>query len=178
MVVAYGRRVLAMGAVPDLYAYKYKGIGLCLLALARAMSGNYVNFGVFDLYGDMALKVRGGGAAGGEKWGTAGAGPRGEGGKGGGGSKGREGLGLPARVGGLGEELLCGWLGARAGRGLSYRGTGEALRTACRHIYFPPVLPSVPRSLLVRWDSRVLAPTLVLRPGAPAVPAPPRPRSL
>jgi hypothetical protein len=27
--------------------------------LARAMSGSYVNFGVFELYGDRALKVRG-----------------------------------------------------------------------------------------------------------------------
>jgi exportin-7 len=25
-------------------------------ALSRAMSGNYVNFGVFELYGDAALK--------------------------------------------------------------------------------------------------------------------------
>jgi hypothetical protein len=29
---------------------------VCLQALSRAMSGNYVNFGVFDLYGDAALK--------------------------------------------------------------------------------------------------------------------------
>lgn len=29
---------------------------LCLQALSRAMSGNYVNFGVFELYGDAALK--------------------------------------------------------------------------------------------------------------------------
>lgn len=35
----------------------------CLLLLhrhaRRAMSGSYVNFGVFDLYGDPALKVGG-----------------------------------------------------------------------------------------------------------------------
>ncbi|GIL63010.1 hypothetical protein Vafri_17171 [Volvox africanus] len=38
------------------YDTRYKGIWICLLALARAMSGNYVNFGVFELYGDPALK--------------------------------------------------------------------------------------------------------------------------
>jgi hypothetical protein len=36
----------------------YKGIWVCLLALARALSGSYVNFGVFELYGDPALKVQ------------------------------------------------------------------------------------------------------------------------
>lgn len=40
------------------YDARYKGIWICLLALARAMSGNYVNFGVFELYGDPALKVK------------------------------------------------------------------------------------------------------------------------
>lgn len=37
---------------------RYKGIWICLQILSRAMSGNYVNFGVFELYGDPALKVR------------------------------------------------------------------------------------------------------------------------
>ena len=41
----------------DAYASRYKGMWVCLQALARAMSGSYVNFGVFDLYGDPALKV-------------------------------------------------------------------------------------------------------------------------
>ena len=57
VLVAYGSRVLTleppMGA--DLYACKHKGISLCMTALARALSGNYVNFGVFALYGDRAL---------------------------------------------------------------------------------------------------------------------------
>jgi hypothetical protein len=44
--------------VPNPYECKYKGVWVCLLMLARAMSGNYVNFGVFDLYGDPALKAR------------------------------------------------------------------------------------------------------------------------
>lgn len=43
---------------PDPYNTKYKGVWLCLQILTRALSGNYVNFGVFDLYGDPALKVR------------------------------------------------------------------------------------------------------------------------
>lgn len=37
---------------------KYKGIWNCLTILTRALGGNYVNFGVFELYGDPALKVR------------------------------------------------------------------------------------------------------------------------
>ena len=36
---------------------KYKGIWNCLAILTRALGGNYVNFGVFELYGDPALKV-------------------------------------------------------------------------------------------------------------------------
>lgn len=46
----------AGGGGSALYDSRYKGISVCLLALARAMSGNYVNFGVFELYGDPALK--------------------------------------------------------------------------------------------------------------------------
>lgn len=38
-----------------MYAQKYKGISLCLLLFTRALAGNYVNFGVFALYGDRAL---------------------------------------------------------------------------------------------------------------------------
>ena len=39
----------------SLTRYKHKGISLCMLLLTRALSGNYVNFGVFALYGDRAL---------------------------------------------------------------------------------------------------------------------------
>ena len=49
---------------PMLYSYcchyplqRYKGIWNCLAILTRALGGNYVNFGVFELYGDPALKV-------------------------------------------------------------------------------------------------------------------------
>ena len=55
--MTYGSRVITLGAVSDAYAQKYKGIGICLELFKRAFAGNYVNFGVFDLYGDPALKV-------------------------------------------------------------------------------------------------------------------------
>lgn len=57
LVCAYGTRVLrapAAGAQP--YDTRYKGIWVALTVLTRALSGNYVNFGVFELYGDPALK--------------------------------------------------------------------------------------------------------------------------
>jgi len=57
IVVAYGNSILEhqLPAGADIYQSKYKGISLCLLLLTRALSGNYVNFGVFALYGDRAL---------------------------------------------------------------------------------------------------------------------------
>lgn len=57
LVCTYGARVLAAprgGADP--YAVLYKGIWNALTVVSRALSGNYVNFGVFELYGDPALK--------------------------------------------------------------------------------------------------------------------------
>ncbi|XP_051118324.1 uncharacterized protein LOC127242236 isoform X2 [Andrographis paniculata] len=55
LLVAYGSRILALPNATDIYAFKYKGIWISLNILARALSGNYVNFGVFELYGDRAL---------------------------------------------------------------------------------------------------------------------------
>ncbi|KAG9454969.1 hypothetical protein H6P81_007873 [Aristolochia fimbriata] len=55
LIVAYGSRILSLPTSSDLYAYKYKGIWICLTILSRALGGNYVNFGVFELYGDRAL---------------------------------------------------------------------------------------------------------------------------
>ncbi|KAF2300870.1 hypothetical protein GH714_017937 [Hevea brasiliensis] len=55
LIVAYGTRILALPNAADIYAYKYKGIWICLTILSRALAGNYVNFGVFELYGDRAL---------------------------------------------------------------------------------------------------------------------------
>jgi len=55
LLVAYGQKVLNSPVQGDPYAFKYKGIWIALTALTRALSGSYVNFGVFDLYGDRAL---------------------------------------------------------------------------------------------------------------------------
>lgn len=57
LVTAYARIVLAQprsGSTP--YDATYKGIWCALAVLTRALSGGYVNFGVFELYGDPALK--------------------------------------------------------------------------------------------------------------------------
>uniref|UniRef100_A0A164V8E3 Exportin-7/Ran-binding protein 17 TPR repeats domain-containing protein n=1 Tax=Daucus carota subsp. sativus TaxID=79200 RepID=A0A164V8E3_DAUCS len=55
LLVAYGSRILSLPNVADIYAFKYKGIWISLTILSRALAGNYVNFGVFELYGDRAL---------------------------------------------------------------------------------------------------------------------------
>ena len=38
-----------------MYALRLKGISICFSMLKAALCGNYVNFGVFRLYGDEAL---------------------------------------------------------------------------------------------------------------------------
>ncbi|XP_063684072.1 exportin-7-like isoform X3 [Bolinopsis microptera] len=50
----YGERVLAITDVPDdaMYRTKLKQISLCFQILRSALAGGYVNFGVFQLYGD------------------------------------------------------------------------------------------------------------------------------
>ncbi|XP_010694655.2 uncharacterized protein LOC104907423 isoform X1 [Beta vulgaris subsp. vulgaris] len=55
LIVAYGSRILSLPNAPDIYSFKYKGTWICLSILTRALGGNYVNFGVFELYGDRAL---------------------------------------------------------------------------------------------------------------------------
>ncbi len=57
VLVTYGSRVVTAGPTSDPYGQKYKGIWICLELLKRGLAGNYVNFGVFELYGDPALKV-------------------------------------------------------------------------------------------------------------------------
>ncbi len=57
ILTIYGRYVLQIGQISNPYTEKYKGIWLSLTILTKALAGNYVNFGVFDLYGDPALKV-------------------------------------------------------------------------------------------------------------------------
>lgn len=56
VVVAYGRRIQSMAAGKNPYGEKYKGVALCLGILYRALGGNYVNFGVFQLYSDKSLE--------------------------------------------------------------------------------------------------------------------------
>ncbi|XP_021714703.1 exportin-7-like isoform X2 [Chenopodium quinoa] len=55
LIVAYGSRILSLPNASEIYSFKYKGIWICLTILSRALGGNYVNFGVFELYGDRAL---------------------------------------------------------------------------------------------------------------------------
>lgn len=56
-LMIFGKRVLQIDAGSDPYARKYKGIWICFMILARALGGNYVMCGVFELYGDPCLKV-------------------------------------------------------------------------------------------------------------------------
>uniref|UniRef100_U3JFX0 Exportin 7 n=1 Tax=Ficedula albicollis TaxID=59894 RepID=U3JFX0_FICAL len=53
----FWNRILTLGEVPkdQVYALKLKGISICFSMLKAALSGSYVNFGVFRLYGDDAL---------------------------------------------------------------------------------------------------------------------------
>ena len=54
-ITAYGRHILAQGPVADgqdAYKLRYKSIGICLACLSLALTGQYVNFGAFTLYGD------------------------------------------------------------------------------------------------------------------------------
>lgn len=55
----YGSRACAL-AISDpeqLYPQKYKGVAVCYNIFRQALCGDYVNFGVFQLYGDSALDV-------------------------------------------------------------------------------------------------------------------------
>eukprot|EP01034_Spumella_vulgaris_P021786 gene21786-27855_t len=56
ILCAYGSRILQVPVQQNIYLEKYKGIRLMLNTLANALSGNYVNFGVFSLYNDKALQ--------------------------------------------------------------------------------------------------------------------------
>jgi len=59
VVCAFGRRLLATPSQnsndPDIYKKRYKGLALSLNVLNSALGGNYVCFGVFELYNDRAL---------------------------------------------------------------------------------------------------------------------------
>ncbi len=56
IVCEYGSRILQVPVQQSIYLEKYKGIRLMLNILTNALSGNYVNFGVFSLYNDPALQ--------------------------------------------------------------------------------------------------------------------------
>jgi len=56
VICAYGSRVLQLPVRSDVYVEKYKGILLLLGAMTNALSGGYVNFGIFGLYNDQALQ--------------------------------------------------------------------------------------------------------------------------
>jgi exportin-7 len=59
VVCAYGSRLLATPPPssndPEIYKKRYKGLSLTLNVLNSALGGNYVCFGVFDLYNDRSL---------------------------------------------------------------------------------------------------------------------------
>ena len=60
VVCAFGNRLLSSPQLssndPDIYKKRYKGLALALNILNSALGGNYVCFGVFDLYNDRALE--------------------------------------------------------------------------------------------------------------------------
>ena len=56
ILCAYGSRILEVPVISDIYLEKYKGIRLMLNTLTCALTGNYVNFGIFSLYQDPALQ--------------------------------------------------------------------------------------------------------------------------
>ena len=60
MIVEYcesAMRRFSQGAVGgDLYRHHYKGVMVCMDILTHLLIGSYVNFGIFELYGDKALE--------------------------------------------------------------------------------------------------------------------------
>uniref|UniRef100_UPI00398E7A80 ran-binding protein 17-like isoform X1 n=2 Tax=Pristiophorus japonicus TaxID=55135 RepID=UPI00398E7A80 len=54
MISTYGNQILSLRNIPkdQVYPLKLKGISICFSALKAALCGNYVSFGVFQLYGD------------------------------------------------------------------------------------------------------------------------------
>lgn len=60
VVCSFGSRLLSMPQLgsndPEIYKKRYKGLSLSLSVLNSALGGNYVCFGVFELYNDRALE--------------------------------------------------------------------------------------------------------------------------
>ncbi|CAI2183999.1 8336_t:CDS:10 [Funneliformis geosporum] len=58
VISTYGRQIIGRPFnSQDKYAEKYKGISICFNILTKSFAGRYVNFGVFELYGDKALEI-------------------------------------------------------------------------------------------------------------------------
>jgi len=56
LICIYGNRILHQDVPRDrLYPMRLKGIAICFLILKNSLGGNYVNCGVFKLYGDDTL---------------------------------------------------------------------------------------------------------------------------
>jgi exportin-7 len=56
LICCYGNRILNIDVPKDqLYQMRFKGISVCFLMLKAILCGNYVNLGVFKLYGDNAF---------------------------------------------------------------------------------------------------------------------------
>ncbi|XP_078494351.1 exportin-7-A isoform X2 [Ciona intestinalis] len=58
LICTYGTRIMSLGEPPkdQLYSHRLKGTSLCFSLLKNALSGGYVNFGVFRLYNDPTLE--------------------------------------------------------------------------------------------------------------------------
>lgn len=55
-VISIGNRILTIDYPKEqAYPMRLKGMAVCFLMLKAILCGNYVNFGVFKLYGDSAL---------------------------------------------------------------------------------------------------------------------------
>ncbi|XP_065827879.1 exportin-7-like isoform X2 [Oscarella lobularis] len=57
ILVSHGTAMITLTDVPqsEIFAMKYKGVAISFLVLKLALSGHFVNFGVFGLYNDSAL---------------------------------------------------------------------------------------------------------------------------
>ncbi|KAK2709562.1 hypothetical protein QYM36_013288 [Artemia franciscana] len=57
VICSYGTRILNVEIPKErIYSMKLKGVSICFVMLKATLAGNYVNFGVFRLYGDDALE--------------------------------------------------------------------------------------------------------------------------
>lgn len=56
LINCYGSRILTIDVPKEqIYQMKFKGMSVCFLMMKAILCGNYVNFGVFKLYGDNAF---------------------------------------------------------------------------------------------------------------------------